>query len=328
MLAGRRRLNVLARLWHVGGWLCLMPLVVIAGARVVAWDSRSILVGLNALTPLLFLTTALAIGVIATACRRWVLASAATLLMAANLSFALPEVLAAEGVPTAASSAPSFRIFNANVFAANDRTADFAEEIRRARPDVVVLQESTPRFLAALDATGVLADLPHRLTVSRSDPFAAAVMSRWPLRDDDVLSVRGRPILIRATLEFSPAPLRLFAFHAVSPVAGFRQEWVEDLDALAAAVGQENQPVIVAGDFNATWGHRGFRRVLDAGLTDAAADRGKAFKMTWPRNRRLVPPMLRIDHVMTTERLVVTWIGTGNGSGSDHRPLVADVAVT
>ena len=166
------------------------------------------------------------------------------------------------------------------------------------------------------------------MVVSRSDPFAAAVISRRPLRDEDVLSVRDRPILIRVTLEFPAAPLRLFAYHAVSPVAGLREEWIEDLDALGAAVAAEHHPVVVAGDFNAMWGHRPFRRLLGRGLTDAAAARGSPFEMTWPRNRRLVPPLLRIDHVLTTEGLVVTTIATGTGRGSDHRPLVADVAVT
>jgi endonuclease/exonuclease/phosphatase (EEP) superfamily protein YafD len=35
----------------------------------------------------------------------------------------------------------------------------------------------------------------------------------------------------------------------------------------------------------------------------------------------------RIDHVLTTDGLVVTRIGVGEGRGSDHRPLIADVAV-
>jgi len=39
------------------GWTVVAPLLAVSGARFVAWDSRSTLVGLNALTPLLFLLT-------------------------------------------------------------------------------------------------------------------------------------------------------------------------------------------------------------------------------------------------------------------------------
>lgn len=46
------------------------------------------------------------------------------------------------------------------------------------------------------------------------------------------------------------------------------------------------------------------------------------------RNSRLIPPLIRIDHVLTGAGLTVTTIRSGRGQGSDHRPLVADVAYT
>lgn len=314
------------RLVHVVGWLVVVPLAAVALARVVAWDSRSVLVGLNAGTPLLFLP-AWPVAILAGVSRRWALLAAALVLVAAHVSFALPELLAAEAVPSAARSAARLRLFDANVYASNRDVGGYAEEIRRRRPDIVVLQEATPAFLAALDATGALDELPHRLTVARTDPFAAAVASRWQLREDDVLSVGGRPILLRATVDVAGTAIRLFAFHAVAPVGGDREAWIGHLAALGTAVAAERRPVLVAGDFNATWGHRSFRKLLDGGLTDGAAARGKSYQMTWPRDRRVVPPLARIDHVLTTKGLVVTDITTGEGRGSDHRPLVATVAL-
>ena len=310
----------------MAGWALLAPLIAVATARVVAWDSRSVLVGLNAVTPLLFLP-AWAVAVVAAVSRRWTLLGAAGLLVAAHLSFALPEVLAAEAVPASARSAPTYRLFNANVLEGNRDVAGYADELRRSRPDIVVLQEPSPSFLAALDATGVLIDLPHRITVSRRDPSAALVAARWALGEHDVVSVRGRPVLVRATVDLGGTQVRIFAFHSVSPVPGTREEWALDLKALGAAVREEPRPILLAGDFNATWGHRRFRALLDLGLTDAAAARGSPYQMTWPRDRRVVPPVARIDHVMTTGRLAVIRIATGVGRGSDHRPLVADVAV-
>ncbi len=314
------------RLLHAIGWLVVAPLAAVALARVVAWDSRSVLVGLNAVTPLLFLP-AWAVALVAGLLRRWALLAAATVLVAAHLTWALPELLSAQDVAPAARAAPSFRLFNANVYTSNLDVEGYAEEIRRHRPDVVVLQEPNPVFLAALAGTDALVDLPYRVTVSRSDPAAAMVASRWALTEDDVVSVDGRPILVRVTVDFGGTAVRIFAFHAVAPVGGDREEWVEDLDVLRKAVAAEDRPVLVAGDFNATWGHRSFRRLLDSGLTDAAAARGKAYQMTWPRDRRIAPPVARIDHVLTTEQLIVTRISTGVGRGSDHRPLVADVAL-
>jgi len=320
-----------APLLLAAGWLVVVPLAAAAAARLVAWDARAVLVGLNALTPVLYLP-AWVVTAGAVVGRRWALAGAGATVVVAHLSFALPEVLAAEPLPAAARAAPAFRVFSGNVFAGNADAEAYAAEICRHAPDLVLLQEATPPLLARLEAAGAFAGLPHRATVARRDPFAAAVLSRWPLEDRDVLSVRERPVLVRATITPAPGrPVRVFAFHAVSPVGGGRDEWIADLravrDAVLAAVEAERRPVLLAGDFNATWGHRHFRAILDAGLTDAAVARGHPYRMTWPLGAGLVPPLLRIDHVLTTAGLAVTSIETGAGPGSDHRPLIADVAV-
>ncbi len=303
-----------------------MPLLVVAAARVVAWDSRSVLVGLNAVTPLLYLP-AWVVAVGAGVTRRWKLATGAAVVVVAHVLFLLPELAARDSLPAIPADAARFRLFSANVYAGNDDPARYAEEIRRDAPDVVVLQEATPTFLAALDGAGAVADLPYRVVVTRTDPFAAMVASRWPVLDYDVVELDGRPVLVRATVAVGGGPIRLFSVHAVAPFAGDRAAWGRAVREVGEAVRREEAPVLVAGDFNATWGNRAFRRLLDAGLTDAAAARGRPFQMTWPRDRALIPPVARIDHVLTTTGLAVTAVRTGRGSGSDHRPLVAEVAV-
>jgi endonuclease/exonuclease/phosphatase (EEP) superfamily protein YafD len=99
------------------------------------------------------------------------------------------------------------------------------------------------------------------------------------------------------------------------------------MDAIHGALAREHAPLVVIGDFNATDDHRGLRRLLGLGLHDAAVRRGKGLAMTWPRNRRLLPPLVRPDRVLVDRRLAVTGYRLGTGRGSDHRPLVTDLAV-
>ena len=305
----------------------MTPLLAVAGARVVAWDARSILIALNALTPLLFLP-AWPVAVTAGLTRRWALAAAAALVVVAHMAFVAPELAASAPAPAVPEGALRLRLFSANVYAGNDRIGGIAEEIRASAPDVVFLQEATPAIVDAVDATGVLRELPHRVTVARTDPFAGLLASRWLLVDQDVIEVDGRPVLIRATAVTDRGPVRLYSVHVVAPVGGGREASAREMERVGDAIRSERQPVLVAGDFNATWSNRAFRRLVDLGLTDAAAGRGRALAMTWPRNRRLLPPLIRIDHVLTTEGLAVTRLRAGRGQGSDHRPLVADVART
>ncbi|MDQ3643492.1 MAG: endonuclease/exonuclease/phosphatase family protein [Actinomycetota bacterium] len=213
------------------------------------------------------------------------------------------------------------------MFAGNERIRGIAEEIRASAPDVVFLQEATPTQVDALDRSGSIGGLPHRVMIARTDPFAGLLASRWPLANQDVVEVDGRPVVIRATAVTERGPIRLYSVHVVAPVGGGREAWVKELREVRAAIRSESLPVLVAGDFNATWGHKAFRRVLDVGLIDAAAARGRPLQMTW-MNGRLVPPVMRIDHVLTGPGLTVTAIRSGRGRGGDHRPLVADVAQT
>lgn len=123
------------------------------------------------------------------------------------------------------------------------------------------LQEATPAIVETLDSAGALAELPYRIAVARTDPFASLVAARWPLLDQEVVDVDGRPVLIRATVETEGGPLRLYAVHVVAPFGGARADWLRELRRITDLVWTEQLPVLMAGDFNATWGHRAFRRL-------------------------------------------------------------------
>ncbi len=295
-------------------------------ARVVAWDARSALVAVNALAPFVFLPV-WPVAVAAGLTQRWALFATALAVVVAHVAFVAPELAARSRLPAAVPGGRAVRLFNANVYAWNDRPGGIAEEIRASRPDVVFLQESTPAIVEAIDAAGALEELPYRLAVPRDDPAGGLLAARWPLLEQEVVEVGGRPVLLRATVETEGGPLRLYAVHVVAPFGGGRERWIDGMRRITDAVRAERLPVLVAGDFNATWGHQAFRRLLDAGLTDAAAARGRPFQMTWGQGGRL-PPLTRIDHVLTTDGLAVVAIRTGEGRGSDHRPIVADIVRT
>ena len=308
------------------GWFVILSLLAVAGGRLLFWDGLSVLVALNSVTPLLYLP-AWVVALMAVASRRWLLFGVTTVVLACHLVFALPELLAGKAIPAGTDAAPRLRLFSANVLIGKGEVDGYAHEIGASEPDIVVLQEASPLFHAALRQTGTLSQLLHEVVLPRSDPFSMVVASRWPLEDIAVLPAQGRPVLVRVTVAVPGQHVRLLAMHAIAPRLGHLKAWTDDLALLRRSVDQHGIPVVVVGDLNATWGNRSFRRILDLGLTDAAASRRAPFVMTWPRNRKGIPPVLRIDHVLTGNGAVVTRIVAGKGKGSDHRPLIADVAL-
>lgn len=92
--------------------------------------------------------------------------------------------------------------------------------------------------------------------------------------------------------------LRLYAVHTVAPLGPDRDRWRRQLAWLARAVGGERDPVVVAGDLNATHWHRGLSRLL------------------------------RLDHVLVSPQVGVRAVWEGAGPGSDHLPVLADLAMS
>jgi endonuclease/exonuclease/phosphatase (EEP) superfamily protein YafD len=314
----------------VVGWLIVAVLGLIAFLRLVAWDSLEPLIVLDALTLVIYLPTWI-VAAGALIARRWWLAAAAVIIVAAQLAFVAPELSAASAIPAWARTAPTVRIFDANVDQSFQFRAGYVQAIERDRPDLITLEEFTPTELQTMEASGVLAGFPYRC----SDPAWGApglfIASRLRLtgcqRRTVQLNGQPTPYMLEATWWSPGGRVALRLVHPLAPLPAYWREWTAAL----AAVGQSVRAsgtgsMLMVGDFNATWNNRGFAALLNDGLTDGAAARGKAIDMTWP-NGALVPPFARIDHVLTGAQLAVTAIATGPGFGSDHRYVTATVAV-
>jgi endonuclease/exonuclease/phosphatase (EEP) superfamily protein YafD len=315
-----------ARLPEVLGWVVVAPLAVCAGVQLAQRSEASSLLLLAAgLTPWLWppALVALAIGL-------WRGRPLLAVVAAATSGVLLTSAVAGLGLPTRSRPAgplPTVRLFTANVHDANPDMGPIAEELAAVAPDLVALQELDPDGAERLARSGVLDRFPYSVTETRWGASGIALWSRFPLVDARVEDVQGRPF-IAATAMVGTHRLRLYTVHMVAPLRGDdRVQWQDQLRRVGEEVRAASGPLVVAGDFNATRYHPSFRRLLREGLRDAHEQRGRGWAATWPRGRRLLPPMLRLDHVLVSPGLAVQAIREGVGEGSDHRPVIADLAL-
>lgn len=308
-------------------WVVVSCLGLAAILRILDWDGVWWpFVLIDAATIVVYLPAWL-VALVGLALRRRALAALALALVVCQVVFLLPEWRASVPPPAWVAHAAVIRLFDANVRAGNLETASYAAPIRRARPDLVTLEEATPLQAQALEATGALAGLRHRYEVNWDNPFAFLVASRYRLSNTRTVFGNGEPLAVVTTVHLPVGPITLLVVHTVSPVPVSWHQWASDLKIIRTLVRRlGTRRLLVAGDFNATWGNRGFVGVVDTGLTDAAAGLGHVFQMTWPQGMG-VPPFVRIDHVLTGTGLAVTHLRTTDGPGSDHRALVATLAV-
>jgi endonuclease/exonuclease/phosphatase (EEP) superfamily protein YafD len=253
-------------------------------------------------------------------------------LMALNLLWTVPELLPRGAPEVAPAGAARLRLLTANLLSTNHRAAMLGPQIDAWRPDVVVLEEVSPRTLRGVESSGALGG--YRYRVVRLNPtenaFGYAVFSRLPLADASGPWVAGLP-LGRMTVTLPGGErFRLFAVHLRAPVdRWFIRAWREQFASLAADVRASRLPVVLAGDFNATRGHRPLERLLRAGVRDAHRATGTRRLPTWqPRGGWLGRLLaIRIDHVLASPAFAITGYYRGAYTGSDHLPVIVDLAL-
>jgi endonuclease/exonuclease/phosphatase (EEP) superfamily protein YafD len=226
---------------------------------------------------------------------------------------------------------PTLRVMSVNLLMVNEHKAGIVGEIASARPDVVLMQEYTPQWHEALQA-GVGRDYPYTRTIAQDDSFGIAVYSRVPFvgEVDDALHLgRGVTPQMRAVVNFAGHDVALYNIHLLPPrgldyVSEHRLQFADVLDRLRA----ERMPYVLAGDFNFPETCPQHNDVLAAGARESHEIAGQGRGATWPVNAvfRYLPG-LRFDHVYLGRGLTAVRHEVGVGEGSDHRPVVVDVAM-
>jgi endonuclease/exonuclease/phosphatase (EEP) superfamily protein YafD len=293
----------------------------------VAWDKREIFAILDAFTLILFLP-AWPIALVALWRQHWLLAGASILMAAAQVILVAPELSATSPLPRTLRGASTLRIFDANVYQSNASMAGYADEIRRDRPDLVTLEEASSVDLHSLVGSGSLNSLPYRFWNRAGGSRSVVIASRFSLGTTFMTSLDGLPYLERTTVKLPRGHVVLWVVHTTAPTDPGVHQWSNELDGLNRLLRSNHpHPLLMVGDFNATWGNRGFRAILSTGVTDAAAARGEDLDMTWSQLMFVLPPLLRIDHIVTGPGVVVTSIHSEPGPGSDHRALLARIVL-
>jgi endonuclease/exonuclease/phosphatase (EEP) superfamily protein YafD len=223
---------------------------------------------------------------------------------------------------------PPFTVFYANVLRVNQNTVGLAEQIALADPDVVVLVEVDRRWLSelkpALDGYGEVVEHPQ------DNNFGIALYSRLPLVSAEVVHFGPEheidaPAIV-ASLLVQGTPVKLYGVHTLPPAAAqFAGHRDLQLQALAQQVAAQQGPVLVVGDLNTTMYAQSHKDlVATGGLRNAR--RGKGRMGTWPSGMSSLM-RIPIDHVLVSPELQVLGLQVGDRTGSDHLPLIAELAL-
>jgi len=312
-------------------WVGLAVAAMLIGVRWVD-SSIGIVAVLQSVVPVVGLGVACLLGVAAVA-RRWRVAVLAGALLIVCATLALPSLL----TKTVPPGPDDLVVMSANLEFGRADAQDVVVAVREHRVDVLVLVEITPTAVERLRLAGLDSILPESVGQSRKDAGGTIIRSRIPLTllaselarpsPDGQGSVDGhvparpfgQPVV---SIQRPGFDVVLRAVHALPPGLSGATAWRSSLADLQSW--REDQPagqaVVMAGDFNSSQSHPGFRRVAET-LTDAHRLAGLGWVRTWPMGSR-VPPFIQLDHVLVRGMQVVD-AGTITIADTDHRAVWA-----
>ena len=247
-------------------------------------------------------------------------AVALILLACLNYAFVLPLYF---GKPATATEKP-IRAMLINLNAGNGNTEQVLEAIRNADPDILLLEEVTPKWaheLAVLET-----HFPYRVAEPQAGCFGIMLLGKVPLEHGTVVEIgdAGAPS-ITADAYLPQGAISIIATHPLPPInADYSRHRNHQLAALPDLVKMQQHPVLLMGDLNTSPWSSCFTRLLrDSGLKNSMESFG--FQPTWPANM----PFLRIplDHALHSPEIKIYNRMVGGNVGSDHFPVIVDFSV-
>lgn len=241
------------------------------------------------------------------------------------------------------AGAPRLRVVSYNVGSGARSIPGIVAEVLAHRPDLVLLQESTPEVDAA-----VAAALPGFATLTSTQFFVAsrgAIAELYEPPKIDLDDVDRSARFIRVSVDTPAGKLDVYNVHPISPREALtsihdesflggarsgdhhvivsntklRRLQAEAIVQLAAA---SPNPVLIAGDTNLPQSSRilagTFGRWQD-GFTEV----GRGLGYTFPVTRR--GPWMRIDRIFAGAQLRFLQFGVGTSASSDHHCVWAEL---
>jgi endonuclease/exonuclease/phosphatase (EEP) superfamily protein YafD len=230
---------------------------------------------------------------------------------------------ALQGAAAAPAGSPDrfARIVTFNVWSGNRQIDDIAQFLVATDADVVVLEEIVT---SQRERLRLLLKAKYPYFIGRYD---VVMFSKYPISAAG--QIRGgstnprarRAMLTWTTVEIKGTTFDIAGVHNAYPFNATDQATY--MPTLIDFARERERPLIVAGDFNLTpWSVKLQRFAQETGLR-----RFNTFTPTWPMNRRTLPPFVAIDNIFASPEFARIDVKVGPPLGSDHRPVIADIAL-
>ncbi len=259
----------------------------------------------------------------------WLIFSLCIVLL--NLSFVLPWYLPANGFSQLARSTNTnsnpLKILLANVNIANQNYADTLDLIQSTNPDLFAIVETNQNWLEQVAMSGIF---PYSIQSPNAGNFGVALYSKFPLKPVNVPTLPASTVSrvedyhVAATVEIDQTSVTFIAIHPPPPITAVLTNLRnQELQIVGDFVQKNPSATVILGDLNTTMWTTAYRQ-FEQRTNLKNARKGFGILPTW--TTRLPLLFIPIDHILISSNFTVLDIKTGKNLGSDHLPLIVELA--
>ncbi|WP_426547912.1 endonuclease/exonuclease/phosphatase family protein [Dapis sp. BLCC M126] len=258
----------------------------------------------------------------------WTFVSLGCILL--NLLVIVPWYLPSSQI-IAGDEVNKIRILQLNLFNRNQQYDRAIALVKKENPDIAVFQEVSEKWAEELKILRqsypyVFYNQDNRIFGKRK--FGKSIYSKIPLENQNIkiISKSYQRTALVTQLKVPGKPIFLIVTHLAIPITKVSfQERNQEFAVLADYVSKLQSPVIVVGDFNTSlWSPYYQQFVEKTGLINGR--HGFGIQPSWPTFLPLF--YMPIDHCLLSSEFQVLNSRIGKNVGSDHLPLITDVAIS
>lgn len=256
---------------------------------------------------------------VAFALRWWAPAAVCTVAIAFHLAWVGPMLAGPRVQARTDVRGEVISLVSANLRTDNTDRDGMLDELDELDTDVILVQEYTPRWAELFRERGLDREYPYFVEAPRENARGSAIFSRLPLEGAEMWDMAGTS---NTRARLVGTGLWLYSVHPIPPRPHADVQWA----ALIAEVERVREPLLVAGDYNVTPFNQWYERLEDTGMRSCHDDLGQERNTTWPNGVYPLPP-IRLDNVFVSSDVACVSLREGRGAGSDHEPVIVEVAL-
>lgn len=271
-----------------------------------------------------YLLLTLVVLILSLICRSRIAVSLSAVILLVNGCFCAPFFLGkgSESSLTTSGAQSDVKLLVMNLYGWRNQDHPRAiKYVQQVQPDILCLSEVNRIWLGEFDQA-----LPsYKYKFNEGISGGAAIYSRIPI--EQTFPREGRWFKrygTRGVINLAGTKVTLISAHPPAPSS--HRKWQDrnaEFGRLASEADDRREPMILIGDLNSSPWSWYFQDLLKKGrLIDSEV--GHGLQPTWNALMRL-PPMVPIDHCLTSPEITVASRETGPRVGSDHLPLLVSV---